>query len=276
MNVIRWTRMRGAVLFATLCLTLIAGFESRGAFAEAQDPGPPGPAPPEEAAATGGPVDDDYLRGYIVSYLEQTKHLGPDRVRVDVKDGVVTLTGAVPTPEEIDRIVAAVVSFAGVERLINRLEVEDTSVQRHWRAWTEWLRPPPGRKTVRFPSGDLFTPPLADQKQPRFHTTWQRWHTDSGTFDIASVGFGENFGLVRWPRGRGEAGPAGAGGGETGTRHGAVPAAGAGAGGRRRGGAETRERRVVERQDSSAGSALAGCLRVVSCAAGTDHIGASS
>jgi uncharacterized protein DUF1207/BON domain-containing protein len=153
------------------------------------------------SAVPGAPVDDDFLRGYIVSYLEQTGHLGPDRVRVDVKDGVVTLTGVVPTPEEIDRIVAAVVSFPGVERLINRLEVEDTSGQRRWRTWTEWLRPPPGRKTVRFPTGDLFTPPLADQKQPRFHITWQRWHTDSGAFDIASVGFGENFGLVRWPRG---------------------------------------------------------------------------
>src|SRR5258706_3438509 len=63
------------------------------------------------------------------------------------------------------------------------------------------MQPPAGRRPIRFPQGDLFTPPLADQKQPRFHITWQRWHTDAGAFHIASVGFGENFGIVRWPRG---------------------------------------------------------------------------
>ena len=151
------------------------------------------------ATAT-GPVGDDYLRGYVVSYLEQVLHQGADRIQVQVERGVVTLTGAVPTPEEIDRIVETVGTFSGVERVVNRLEVGE-AVPRRWRTWSEWLRPPPGRKTVRFPAGDLFAAPLADQKQPRFHTTWQRWRTGSGTFDIASVGFGENFGLVRWPRG---------------------------------------------------------------------------
>src|SRR2546428_12899020 len=89
----------------------------------------------------------------------------------------------------------------GVGWVCTRLEIEDTGGSRRWRTWTEWLRPPPGRKTVRFPAGDLFAPPLADQKQPRFHTTWQRWHTAPGTFDLASGGFGEGFGLLRWPRG---------------------------------------------------------------------------
>ncbi|MBI4161058.1 MAG: DUF1207 domain-containing protein [Acidobacteria bacterium] len=54
-----------------------------------------------------------------------------------------------------------------------------------------------------FPSGDLFAPPIADQKQPRSHATWQRYRAGFGTFDVASVGFGDNFGLVRWPGGAG-------------------------------------------------------------------------
>src|SRR6267378_1524180 len=153
------------------------------------------------AGTDGGPVTDDFLRGYIVSYLEQVYHLGRETLRVAVEGGVVTLSGTVGTPEDIDRIVAEVGTLRGVERVVNRLEVEDTGGTRRWRTWTEWLRPTPGRKTVRFPAGDLFAAPLADQKQPRFHTTWQRWRTGSGSFDIASVGFGENFGLVRWPRG---------------------------------------------------------------------------
>ena len=148
-----------------------------------------------------GAGTDAYLRGYVVSWLEQTMHRGPDRVSVEVRDGVVTLTGSLDSPEEIDRVVMTVGSFAGVVRVVNRLEVETPAPRRRWRTWTDWLRPPPGQKTVRFPAGDLFAAPFADQKQPRFHTTWQRWHTKSGEFSIASVGFGEDFGLVRWPRG---------------------------------------------------------------------------
>ena len=156
-------------------------------------------APTLLAARAAG--EDDYLRGYIVSWLENDVHAAAGRVAVEVRDGVVTLAGTVGSPEEIDRIVAAVGSFRGVVRVVNRLEIESGTGRRRWRTWIEWLRPAPGRRTVRFPAGDLFAGPLADQKQPRFHTTWQRWHTASGQFDIASVGFGENFGLVRRPRG---------------------------------------------------------------------------
>lgn len=145
--------------------------------------------------------EDDYLRGYIVSWLENSLPRDGSRVAVEVTDGIVTLIGTVGSPEEIDRIVAAVGSFKGVVRVVTRLEVEDRSGRRRWRTWIEWLHPRPGHRSVRFPAGDLFSGPLADQKQPRFHTTWQRWHTPSGEFDIASVGFGENFGLMRWPRG---------------------------------------------------------------------------
>ena len=190
--------MRFHFLLAGLSVCLLASRAGAGVAAEgpAEKKVPPGDA----RAPADEPIDDVFLRGYIVSFLDQVLRQGKDQVRVEVESGVVTLSGIVETPEEIDRIVAAVASFRGVEQVVNRLQVEESTPQR-WRTWTEWLRPAQGRKTVRFPAGDLFAAPLADQKQPRFHTTWQRWHTGSGTFDIASVGFGENFGLVRWPRG---------------------------------------------------------------------------
>src|SRR5262245_49861070 len=149
-------------------------------------------------AASAAP--DDYLRGYIDSWIATNAPSAASRVTVKVADGVVTLTGAVGSPEEIDRIVTGVGALDGVERVVNRLDVEEGSARGRWRTWIEWLRPPPGRRTIRFPAGDLFAGPLADQKQPRFHMTWQRWQSDTGRFNIASAGFGENFGLVRWPR----------------------------------------------------------------------------
>ncbi len=182
--------------------------------------GPAAEESPNAKRATAAEADA-YLRGFVESWLIHVHHLGPERVIVTVRDGVVTLSGEVDSPEQIDRIVAAVASFAGVVEVVNYLEVAGTGPETpetaggsrpeaspqpagqagRWHTW-RWLRPHAGRKTVAFPVGDLFAAPLADQKQPRFHTTYQRYRASFGTFDIASVGFGENFGLVRWPRGR--------------------------------------------------------------------------
>lgn len=68
-----------------------------------------------------------------------------------------------------------------------------------WMPWVNWMIPGKGHKAVRFPLGDLFAPPLADQKQPRFAASWQRYSTGFGSYSIGSVAFGENIGLVRWP-----------------------------------------------------------------------------
>ncbi|HEU4400965.1 MAG TPA: DUF1207 domain-containing protein [Candidatus Polarisedimenticolia bacterium] len=168
-----------------------------------------GDAGPATAGAPSGAEADAYLRGYVASWLATAHGLGTDRLTVEVADGTVILTGTADSPEQIDLIVATVASFAGVVRVVNRIEVAPAAqagapVQApgRWRTWRAWLHPLAGRKSVRFPIGDLFTAPLADQKQPRFHTTYQRTRVGFGTFDIASVGFGENFGLVRWPRKR--------------------------------------------------------------------------
>lgn len=57
---------------------------------------------------------------------------------------------------------------------------------------------PAGESLVFFPEGDVFAAPLASIKEPRFHLTWLNLNLDSGEVNAASVGFGENFGLLRW------------------------------------------------------------------------------
>jgi hypothetical protein len=163
----------------------------------------PMPAAASATAAADAAQSDAFLRGYIEAWLLGVHGVGPAEVAVDVDGGVVTLSGSVDSPEVIDRIIAAVASFGEVREVVNRLEVAvPGGRRRRWYSWWRWSRPAPGRKSVRFPVGELFTPPLADQKQPRFHTTWQRYRLEFGHFNIGSVGFGENFGLVRWPRER--------------------------------------------------------------------------
>lgn len=158
-------------------------------------------------------MEDTRLRGYIEAWLQFTYGLGPDQVQVEVTDGQVILIGEVNTPEEATRILETLASFDGVISIVNELRLRaspgreetghsdagEAAKPSRWKTWFDWLRPPPGRKTVLFPTGDLFALPLADQKQPRFHITWQKYRTNFAHFNICSVGFGENFGLIRHP-----------------------------------------------------------------------------
>ncbi len=60
------------------------------------------------------------------------------------------------------------------------------------------------RETILFPEDPQFYAPLASPKEPRTHVTFLRLNLPGDSFNIGSVGFGDSFGLVRWP-GWGEA-----------------------------------------------------------------------
>jgi hypothetical protein len=54
-------------------------------------------------------------------------------------------------------------------------------------------------KTTLFPQGQLFYPPMASPKEPRTHVTYVSLKLPDDRINIGSVGFGDSFGLVRWP-----------------------------------------------------------------------------
>lgn len=141
---------------------------------------------------------EEYMRGYIESYLVQKIGVAAGQIAVTVDGETVTLTGIVESKREKEKIVSAIKSFRGVKKVSANFKIVPGSRER-WKSWPSWTMPQPGKKKMFFPKGDIFMPPLADQKQPRFHTTWQRWHTDFGIFNIGSVGFGENIGVIRSP-----------------------------------------------------------------------------
>jgi AcrR family transcriptional regulator len=57
------------------------------------------------------------------------------------------------------------------------------------------------QQAVAFPAGDLFLPLLVGPKEPRFYARLLRTASDRLETTVASVAFGETFGLVRWPGG---------------------------------------------------------------------------
>lgn len=56
-----------------------------------------------------------------------------------------------------------------------------------------------GQETILFPGGQLLYAPLASPIEPRSHVTRLRLNLDGDKINIGSVGFGDSFGLVRWP-----------------------------------------------------------------------------
>ncbi|MDH3427334.1 MAG: DUF1207 domain-containing protein [Gemmatimonadota bacterium] len=117
--------------------------------------------------------------------------------------GVVPLEGRSADVIALESCASALPTMRGVREVILRKQESGAAGTpggaRRWQAWRRWVQPSPGRRWIRFPTGDVFAPPLADQKQPRFHTSYQRYNLDFGNFNVASVGFGENFGLARRP-----------------------------------------------------------------------------
>jgi hypothetical protein len=62
-----------------------------------------------------------------------------------------------------------------------------------------YIEPISVEKTILFPQGQLFYPPMASPKEPRTHVTFLRLNLSDDNINIGSVGFGDSFGLVRWP-----------------------------------------------------------------------------
>jgi hypothetical protein len=61
------------------------------------------------------------------------------------------------------------------------------------------IAPDTDQTTMLFPQDQLFYPPMASPKEPRSHATYLRLNLPGDNINIGSVGFGDSFGLVRWP-----------------------------------------------------------------------------
>lgn len=142
--------------------------------------------------------EDGFLRGYITAVLE--RQLGWARGTYDlrVEGGRATITLPQADPERRAR---AETALAGTEGL--------SSLSVTWPASSAVQGSPAsaqatGRKA--FPRGDLFSPLLADVKEPRFFVSLRQFKTfgqtisrDFDRFTMASVAYGGTFGLARWP-----------------------------------------------------------------------------
>jgi len=140
--------------------------------------------------------DDVFLAGYLTSVLEQVHGWETDSYVLHIDDGVGIITLFVD--DELRRKSAEMLNYIdGVKSITVNIGPKDP--------------PPPEAiptflgvtgKSTPFPTGDLFSPLIADPKQAQFFVSIDYFDTTAETYTMASVGFGENFGLVRYLGGR--------------------------------------------------------------------------
>jgi hypothetical protein len=148
------------------------------------------PAPPALAADGAG---DEFLTGYIASILERDLHWQRNSYRLKVDRGVATIT---LFKDDLARREAAEKQLRTIDGL-QEVAIVVEPADRGKPGAVSRVMGLTGEGKV-FPVGDLFRPLLADPKQPQFFVSINRFKSSGVRYTVASVGFGETFGMYRF------------------------------------------------------------------------------
>lgn len=150
--------------------------------------------------AQGGPPEtrrdkDQFLAGALTAILEYQLHWPRGSYRLEVRNGVATITLFDDAAER-----KAALARAPMPEGMLGVNVMTSPEQAPEPAWPgaeiySVLGLAPG--SVPFPTGDLFLPLLADPKQPQFFVSLRRYHTPTDDALVGAVGYGETFGVYR-------------------------------------------------------------------------------
>jgi len=148
------------------------------------------PSPPAVAADRAG---DEFLTGYIASILERDLHWERDSYILKIVNGVATITVFKDDPmrqEAADKQLRAIDGLQGIAIVVKPAEAGKLGVLSRFMGITG--------EAEAFPVGDLFRPLIADPKQPQFFVSFNRFKSAGVRYTMASVGFGETFGMYRF------------------------------------------------------------------------------
>jgi hypothetical protein len=136
---------------------------------------------------------DAFLTGYMTSVLERDLHWPRDSYNLNIVNGVVTITLFKADPirqEAADTQLRSIDGVQGVTIVVQPAHPDKPGVVSGFLGIT--------KEGKAFPTGDLFRPLVADPKQPQFFVSVRSFKTLDEHYTMASVGFGETFGLYRW------------------------------------------------------------------------------
>ena len=148
------------------------------------------PSLPAKAADRAG---DEFMTGYVASILERDLRWERDSYILKVVNGVATITLFKDDPmrrEEADKQLRTIDGLQRIAIVVKPADaVKPGAVSRFLGITGE---------AEAFPAGDLFRPLIADPKQPQFFVSINRFRSSDVRYTMASVGFGETFGLYRF------------------------------------------------------------------------------
>ena len=138
-------------------------------------------------------VGDEFLSGYIASVLERDLHWERDSYGLKIVNGVATITlfkDDLMRQEAAAKQLRTIDGLRGVAFVMEHADKGKPGAVSRGMALT-------GKGKV-FPVGDVFRPLLADPKQPQFFVNINSLKASGSRYTVASVGFGETFGIYRF------------------------------------------------------------------------------
>ena len=136
---------------------------------------------------------DEFLAGYIASVLERDLHWQRDSYHLQIENGVATITLFKEDPIREEEANRELLEIDGLQRMT--IAVQPVKVDKQTKPDVFMGVTGDGEA---FPTGDLFQPLVADPKQPQFSVSINRFKSQGLEYTMASVGFGETFGLYRF------------------------------------------------------------------------------
>ena len=147
-------------------------------------------SPPAVAADRSG---DEFLTGYVASILERDLKWERDSYILKVINGVATITlykEDTMRQEAADKQLRAIDGLQGITIVVKPADAGKPEAVSSFMGVTG--------QGETFPTGDLFRPLIADPKQPQFFVSLRSFSSLDVRYTMASVGFGETFGLYRF------------------------------------------------------------------------------
>jgi hypothetical protein len=138
-------------------------------------------------------ASDEFLAGYIASILERDLHWERGSYILKIVNGVATITLFKDDPLRREAADKQLRNIDGLQEVAIVVETADRGKP----GAVSRLMSLNGEGKV-FPVGDLFRPLLADPKQPQFFVNINRLKSSGVRYTVASVGFGETFGMYRF------------------------------------------------------------------------------
>ena len=145
---------------------------------------------PAIAANSGG---DEFLTGYITSILDRDMLWERDSYRLKIVNGVARITLFEDDPIRREAADKKLRTIDGLQALTIVVKPTDAGKPQGISGLLGI-----SSEAEAFPTGNLFRPLIADPKQPQFFVSLGRFRSLDERYAMASVGFGEAFGLYRF------------------------------------------------------------------------------